>query len=249
MNAYDFKGQTAVITGGASGIGAAIAERLALSGAKIAIWDRDVGRLDPRLSSIPQDTCLAIELDVTDASAVEQATIRTVDALGDIDILVANAGIAGSTALLWEYDPAMWRKINEVNLDGVFLCCRAIVPGMIARNYGRIVTIASVAGKEGNPHASAYSASKAGVMALTKSLGKELAEYDIGVNSITPGVIDTPILTQVSQEHRDYVLSKVPRKRYGRLEEIASLCAFMASRENSFTTGAIFDFTGGRATY
>lgn len=249
MNAYDFRGQTAVVTGGASGIGAAIAERLAASGARVAIWDRDIGRLDPRVAAIPEDRRLTIALDVTDAAAVEEATVRTVEGLGEIDVLVANAGIAGNTSLLWEYDPAMWRKINEVNLDGVFLCCRAIVPRMIARNYGRIVTIASVAGKEGNPHASAYSASKAGVMALTKSLGKELAEYDIGVNSITPGIIDTPILSQVSKEHRDYVLSKVPRKRYGKLEEIAALCAFMASSENSFTTGAIFDFTGGRATY
>lgn len=249
MNSYDFGGQTAVVTGGASGIGAAIAERLALSGAKVAIWDRDVSRLDPRLTAIAEDRRLAIELDVIDGAAVECATRRTVEALGEIDVLVANAGIAGNTCPLWEYDPAMWRKINEVNLDGVFFCCRAVVPGMIARNYGRIVTIASVAGKEGNPHASAYSASKAGVMALTKSLGKELAQYDIGVNSITPGIIDTPILSQVSLEHRDYVLAKVPRKRYGRLDEIASLCAFVASRENSFTTGAIFDFTGGRATY
>jgi 3-oxoacyl-[acyl-carrier protein] reductase len=249
MNAYDFQGQTAVVTGGASGIGAAIAERLAASGARVAIWDRDVGRLDPRVAEIPADRRMTAGLDVTDAARVEQATAQTVKALGAIDVLVANAGIAGNTSLVWEYDPAIWRKINEVNLDGVFLCCRAIVPGMIDRNYGRIVTIASVAGKEGNPNASAYSASKAGVIALTKSLGKELAEYDISVNSITPGIIDTPILSQVSQEHRDYVLSKVPRKRYGKLEEIASLCAFVASRENSFTTGAVFDFTGGRATY
>jgi 3-oxoacyl-[acyl-carrier protein] reductase len=249
INSYDFQGQTAVVTGGASGIGAAIAERLAVSGARVAIWDRDVSKLDPSLITIPPDRRLTIELDVTDVAAVERATVQTVEALGEIDVLVANAGIAGNTSLLWEYDPAMWRKINEVNLDGVFLCCRAIVPRMIVRNYGRIVTIASVAGKEGNPQASAYSASKAGVMVLTKSLGKELAEFDIGVNAITPGIIDTPILSQVSQEHRYYVLSKVPRKRYGRLEEIASLCAFIASRENSFTTGAIFDFTGGRATY
>lgn len=249
MNRYDFRDQVAVVTGGASGIGAAIAQRLSASGARVAIWDSNCSRLDLRVGDLPADRRLVIELDVTDAGAIEMATAQTVDALGEIDVLVANAGIAGNSAPLWEYDPAMWRKVNEVNLDGVFLCCRAIVPRMIARNYGRIVTIASVAGKEGNPHASAYSASKAGVIALTKSLGKELAEYDIGVNAITPGIIDTPILSQVSQEHRDYVLSKVPRKRSGGLEEIASLCAFMASRENSFTTGAIFDFTGGRATY
>ena len=187
--------------------------------------------------------------DISRPEAVEAACASTVEALGGIDILVANAGITGPNVTLWEYPVDAWRQVMAVNLDGVFLCCRAVVPHMIRQNYGRIVNVASIAGKEGNPNASAYSASKAGVIALTKSLGKELADHDIAVNCITPAVAKTAIFDQMTQEHIDYMLSKVPRGRFLLVEEVASLVAWLVSQENSFTTGAVFDLSGGRATY
>ena len=190
-----------------------------------------------------------VAADVSDAAAVEAATDATIDALGGIDILVANAGIAGPNLKVWEYPVEAWQQVIDINLTGVFNCCRAVVPHMIRQNYGRIVNTASIAGKEGNPSASAYSASKAGVIALTKSLGKELAGHDIAVNCITPAAAQTKILEQCTQAHIDYMLSKIPRGRFVTVDEIAAMVAWLVSKENSFTTGAVFDLSGGRATY
>ena len=190
-----------------------------------------------------------VAADVSDAAAVEAATGATIDALGGIDILVANAGIAGPNLKVWEYPVEAWQQVIDINLTGVFNCCRAVVPHMIRQNYGRIVNTASIAGKEGNPNASAYSASKAGVIALTKSLGKELAGHDIAVNCITPAAAQTKILEQCTQAHIDYMLSKIPRGRFVTVDEIAAMVAWLVSKENSFTTGAVFDLSGGRATY
>ncbi len=249
MNTYDFSGQCAVVTGGANGIGAAVVERLVASGARVAVWDLDILSLDARLSRLPQDRSYFENVDVADAQSVADAAARTQAAFGRVDVLVNSAGIAGPTAALAEYPPELWRKVQAVNLDGTFHTCRALVPGMIARNYGRIVNIASIAGKEGNPNAAAYSASKAGVIALTKSLGKELAAHDIAVNCITPATAQTRILDQVSQEFIAYMLAKIPRGRFVTVEEIATMVLWIVSRENSFTTGAVFDLSGGRATY
>lgn len=249
MNSYDFACQSAVVTGGASGIGAAVVDRLVASGARVAIWDLDITAPDARLSGLPQERLHFEQVDVADPQSVAEATERTQAALGRVDVLVNSAGIAGPTAALADYPPELWRKVQAVNLDGTFHTCRALVPGMVARNYGRIVNIASIAGKEGNPNAAAYSASKAGVIALTKSLGKELAAHDIAVNCITPATAQTRILDQVSQEFIAYMLAKIPRGRFVTVEEIAAMVLWIASRENSFTTGAVFDLSGGRATY
>lgn len=249
MNSYDFKGQVAVVTGGTNGIGAAVARRLVVSGARVAIWDLDVLARDERAASLPADMSLFQTTDVADENSVTRATEATLDAFGRVDVLINSAGIAGPTATLAEYPPDQWRRVQRVNLEGTFLVSRSIVPIMVAQNYGRIVNIASIAGKEGNPNASAYSASKAAVIALTKSLGKELAAHDIGVNCVTPATAKTRILDQVSQEFIDYMLSKIPRGRFVTVEEIAAMVLWMASRENSFTTGAVFDLSGGRATY
>ncbi len=249
MNSYDYKGRVAVVTGGANGIGAAVAERMAASGARIAIWDMDVSAPDKRVAGLAEDACQMVQVDVSDPGSVAEAMAQTESAFGQIDVLVNSAGIAGPTATLAEYDPAMWRKVQAVNLDGTYLCCRAVVPGMRDRGYGRIVNVASIAGKEGNPNASAYSASKAAVIALTKSLGKELADVDVAVNCITPATAQTRILEQVSTEFIDYMRSKIPRGRFVTVEEIASMVLWIASAENSFTTGAVFDLSGGRATY
>jgi NAD(P)-dependent dehydrogenase (short-subunit alcohol dehydrogenase family) len=250
VNQYDLKGRRAVVTGGAQGFGRAIAERLLLSGARVSLWDRDAEVLPAtarELSSLGEViTSLA---NVADASAVDAAAAAVARQFGGIDILVANAGIAGPTAPLWEHPPEGWREVIDVNLTGIFLCCRAVVPYMRSQGYGRIVTIASIAGKEGNPNASGYSASKAGVIALTKSLGKELAGQDIAVNCVTPAAARTRILEQTTQAHIDYMLSKIPRGRLVAVEELASLVAWLVSEENSFTTGAVFDLSGGRATY
>ena len=250
MNRIDLEGRRAVVTGGAQGIGRAIAERLLRSGARVSLWDRDsdilAGAADDlaALGKVHQ-----AEIDVTDIDAVESAAAATQRALGGIDILIVNAGIAGPSAKLWEYPIEAWRQVIDIDLTGVFHCCRAVVPGMIDRNYGRIVCTASVAGKEGNPNAAPYSAAKAGVIALTKSLGKELAEYDIAVNCITPAAAETRIFDQVSADHIAYMLGKIPRGRFVEVEEIAAMVAWLASAENSFTTGAVFDLSGGRATY
>jgi NAD(P)-dependent dehydrogenase (short-subunit alcohol dehydrogenase family) len=249
-NNIDLTGRTAVVTGGAQGIGRAVVERFLDSGARVAIWDRDhalAQKTTAELANRGQVT--AVAADVTDLATVEAARATTLTAFGRIDILVNNAGIAGPNVKTWDYPPEAWSDVLAINLTGPFNCCRAVVPTMIAQNYGRIVNVASIAGKEGNPNAPAYSASKAGVIALTKSLGKELATYDIAVNCITPAAAKTAIFDQMSQEHIDYMLSKIPRGRFVTVEEIAALVAFCASAECSFTTGAVFDISGGRATY
>jgi len=249
-NAIDLGGRIAVVTGGAQGIGRAIVERFLKSGAAVAIWDRDMALANKTAAALAKSgKVAAFAVDVTHYPDVERARDETMKAFGRVDILVNNAGIAGPNTKTWDYPLEAWKQVMAINLDGQFHCCRAVVPGMIAQNYGRIVNIASIAGKEGNPNAPAYSASKAGVIALTKSLGKELAAYDISVNCITPAAARTAIFDQMTQEHIDFMLSKIPRGRFVKVEEIASLAAFCASSDCSFTTGAVFDISGGRATY
>ncbi|WP_380053993.1 SDR family NAD(P)-dependent oxidoreductase [Falsihalocynthiibacter sp. SS001] len=249
MNSYDFAGKIAVITGGANGIGAAVAERMVASGARVAIWDLDISSPEARITALDSASYCLIPTDVGDLTSVEAAFRETKNAFGQVDVLVNSAGIAGPTSSLSEYPADAWRKVQQVNLDGTFHTCRTVVPGMMERNYGRIVNVASIAGKEGNPNASAYSTSKAAVIALTKSLGKELALKDVAVNCITPATAQTRILDQVSQEFIEYMRSKIPRERFVTVDEIASMVLWMASAENSFTTGAVFDLSGGRATY
>ena len=248
MNRIDLDGRRAVVTGGAQGIGRAIAERLLASGASVTIWDRDAGLMDATREALGSSAG-AVVVDVTEPESVERAASETIDTAGGIDILVNNAGIAGPNATTWEYPVDEWRQVIDIDLNGVFYCCRAVVPHMIERGYGRIVNIASIAGKEGNPNASAYSAAKAGVIGLTKSLGKELADRDIAVNCITPAAARTRIFEQITQAHVDYMLSKIPRGRFVLVEELAALVAWLVAEENSFTTGAVFDASGGRATY
>jgi 3-oxoacyl-[acyl-carrier protein] reductase len=234
-----FGGRSAVVTGGASGIGAAVAARLAAEGARVAVWD-----VNP-----PSGAAHAEQVDLTDWNAVERAAAATAEAFGGIDILVASAGITGPNVTTWEYPVNEWRHVMEVNINGVFFACRAVVPYMQRSGYGRIVNIASIAGKEGNPNASAYSTSKAAVIGLTKSLGKELARTDIRVNCVTPAAVRTPIFDQMTQQHIDFMLSKIPIGRFGTVDEIAALICFLASEEASFSTAAVFDCSGGRATY
>ena len=249
-NKIDLSGRHAVVTGGAQGIGRAIVERFLDSGAAVAIWDRDKALAEKTAAELDnRGKAIAVACDVTNLKDVERARDDTSDAFGRVDILVNNAGIAGKNATTWDYPAEEWAQVMRINLDGPFFCCRALVPGMIAQNYGRIVNIASVAGKEGNPNASAYSVSKAGVIALTKSLGKELAGHDIAVNAITPAAAKTAIFDQMTSEHINFMLSKIPRARFVKVEEIAALAAWCASADNSFTTGAVFDISGGRATY
>jgi 3-oxoacyl-[acyl-carrier protein] reductase len=244
----NYSGQVAVVTGGAQGIGRAVAERLAAGGARIAIWDMDEAMARDTAAALG-DGAFACGVDVSDWDSVSSAMEKTLATATRADICINSAGIAGTNAPLAEYPVAEFRKITEINLLGTFHVNRAVVPAMQAQNYGRIVNIASIAGKEGNPNASAYSASKAGVIGLTKSLGKELAGQDIAVNCVTPAAARTRIFDQMKQEHIDYMLSKIPRARFLELAEAAAMIAWLASRENSFTTGAVFDLSGGRATY
>ncbi|MFO1144311.1 MAG: SDR family NAD(P)-dependent oxidoreductase [Amaricoccus sp.] len=248
MNRIDLEGRVAVVTGGAQGIGHAVAERFRDSGAQLWLWDRDAPLLAEASAALGEGV-RTIAVDQTDAAAVAEAAAQVVGESGRIDVLVANAGIAGANATLWEYDLDEWRRVIDVDLNGVFYCCRAIVPHMLAAGYGRIVNVASIAGKEGNPNASAYSAAKAGVIALTKSLGKETAGKNIAVNCVTPAAARTRIFEQITQAHIDYMLARIPRGRFLEVNEAAAMIAWLASEDNSFTTGAVFDLSGGRATY
>ncbi len=247
MNELDVRGRVAVVTGGASGIGLAIARRLAASGASLSLWDLSPDALAAAAGQVGGGHTAVV--DVRDYAAVERARDATLAALGRIDILVTSAGITGPNLPTWEYPLDGWRDVLDVNLTGTFHCARAVVEPMRAAGYGRIVMIASVAGKEGNPNAGAYSASKAGVIALTKSLGKELATSSISVNCVTPAAVETPMFAQMTQSHIDYMKSRIPMNRFGTADEIAALVGWLCTEECSFSTGAVFDLTGGRSTY
>ncbi|MCT9810958.1 SDR family oxidoreductase [Acidovorax sp. Be4] len=250
MNQYDFAGKVAVVTGGAQGIGLSVVQRLLEGGAAVAIWDRDPSALQAARQALEGlGTVHTVVTDITDMASVEQASADTTAALGTVSILVNSAGIAGVNAPTVDYPEAEWDQVLKVNLSGTFNVNKVLVKGMVDQGYGRVVNVASIAGKEGNPNACAYSASKAGVIALTKSIGKETAGQNISVNAITPAAAKTKIFDQMSQQHIDYMLSKIPRGRFVQVDEIASLVGWLVSAENSFTTGAVFDLSGGRATY
>ncbi|WP_050461315.1 SDR family oxidoreductase [Herbaspirillum autotrophicum] len=250
MNHYDFQGRSAVITGGAQGFGYAIAERLLQGKAKVVLWDLDDAMLaEARARLEPLGHVETVSVDIADQAAVVRAMEATEKVTQSVDILVHSAGIAGQNALVADYSPEEWQRVINIDLNGAFYVNQVVVQRMIAQNYGRIVNIASIAGKEGNPTASAYSAAKAGLIALTKSLGKETATKNIAVNAITPAAAQTRILEQVSQQHIDYMLSKIPRGRFVKVDEIAAMVAWLVSEENSFTTASVFDLSGGRATY
>ena len=250
MNQIDLSGRAAVVTGGARGIGYAVAERMLRSGASVALWDVDSERLAKAEHDLrPLGRVVSHAIDLTDERQVDQAAAGTMEALGGLDILVNNAGITGGNAATWELEPSVWRQVIEVNLIAPYLTCRALVPHMVRARYGRIVNVASVAGKEGNPNASHYSASKAGLIGLTKSLAKELATRNVLVNCVTPAAAKTEILTQMKTEHIEYMLSKIPIGRFVEPGEIAALVCWLSSEECSFSTGAVFDISGGRATY
>ena len=250
MNHIDLENKVAVITGGARGIGYAIAERILDSGAKVCLWDIDGDKLSAAKEDLQKKgPTEIITVDLTNESQVMDATEKVVALFGKIDILVNNAGITGGNAPTWELEPEIWRKVMEVNLIAPFLTCHAVVPKMLANGYGRIVNVASIAGKEGNPAASHYSASKAGLIGLTKSLGKELATKNIIVNCITPAAAKTELFDQMTQQHLDYMLSKIPMNRFLMVEEVAAMVAWLVSEECSFTTGGVFDISGGRAVY
>ena len=246
MNEIDLKGRRAIVTGGAQGIGRAVAERLIASGATVTLWDADRALVEATAEAIGAEF---VETDVADWDRVRSAMARTAAEMGGVDIMVANAGVAGLNETVADYPVEEWRRVMATNLDGVFHCLKAVAPVMVEGGYGRIVATASIAGKEGNPNASAYSASKAGVIALVKSLGKELATHDISVNCITPAAARTAIFDQMTEAHIDYMLSKIPRGRFVAVEEVAGMVAWLVSEENRFTTGAAFDLSGGRATY
>jgi 3-oxoacyl-[acyl-carrier protein] reductase len=250
MNQIDLKDRVAVVTGGAQGIGYATTARLLKSGARVVIWDIDAARTAAACEALaPLGAVSGERVELTDDAAVAAATASTVASVGRIDILVNNAGITGGNASTWELDPAVWRQVIEVNLIAPYLTCRHVVPRMLAQGYGRIVNIASVAGKEGNPNASHYSASKAGLLALTKSLAKEVATKGVLVNAVTPAVAKTAMFEQMQQSHIDYMLGKIPMGRFVEVDEIAAMVAWLSSEECSFSTGAVFDITGGRSTY
>ena len=250
MNKIDLNHRHAVVTGGAQGIGFSIATRLLASGASVSLWDKDVERLSAATKQLGEPDSVSTEIvDVSDPGSVAAAAEVNVRRYGKIDILVACAGIAGPNFTSWEYPVDEWQRVIDINLLGVFLCCRAVVPHMLRQNYGRIVNVASIAGKEGNPNASAYSAAKAGVIAFTKSLGKETAGSNIAVNCITPAAARTRIFDQMTEEHIGFMLSKIPRGRFLEVEEVSAMVAWLVSEENSFTTAAVFDLSGGRATY
>ena len=245
MNKINLENRVAIVTGGAQGFGLAITKRFIESGAKVLIWDKDT----EYLNKVDLKNTQKIEVDVSNYKSVENALAESLTHENKIDILINNAGIAGPNFKTWDYPLEEWQKVIDIDLTGVFYCCKTIVPHFIKNNYGRIVNISSIAGKEGNPNAMPYSAAKAGVIALTKSLGKELAENNISVNCVTPAPAKTRIFDQITQEHIDYMLSKIPRNRFVLVEELASLVAWMSSEENSYTTGSTFDLSGGRATY
>jgi 2-dehydro-3-deoxy-L-rhamnonate dehydrogenase (NAD+) len=250
MNDLDLKGRVAVITGGARGIGYATAKRALQSGAAVCLWDIDRTRAESSQRELEALGPVSVQMvELTDADGVRAAADGTVAAHGKIDVLINNAGITGGNGATWELTPDVWRRVIDVNLTGSFLTCRAVVPHMISRGYGRIVNVASIAGKEGNPNASHYSASKAGLIAMTKSLAKELAPRNIVVNCVTPAAARTEIFAQMKQEHVDYMLARIPMGRFLELEEVASLICWLATEECSFSTGAVFDISGGRATY
>jgi 2-dehydro-3-deoxy-L-rhamnonate dehydrogenase (NAD+) len=250
MNSIDLKGRTAVVTGGARGIGLAIAQRLLASGAAVALWDIDQAALSKAAALLKQGgEVYTAQLDITNEAAIAKAVDTLIAAAGKIDILVNNAGITGGNAPTWELTPEVWRRVIEVNLVAPYLTCRAVVPHMVERGYGRIVNIASIAGKEGNPNASHYSASKAGLIGLTKSLAKELAATGVLVNCVTPAAAKTELFEQMTQAQIDYMLGKIPMNRFVMVDEIAALVAWLASQDCSFSTGAVFDISGGRAVY
>jgi 2-dehydro-3-deoxy-L-rhamnonate dehydrogenase (NAD+) len=250
MNQLDLSGKHAIVTGGASGIGFAIVQRLLASGATVALWDRNDKALKAAADKLADpDRVFTVQVELTQPEQVKEAAIKVRSHFGAIEILVNCAGIAGDNAKVWELRPEQWTNVIDINLNGTFYCCNAVVPHMLDGKYGRIVNIASIAGKEGNPTASHYSASKAGVIGLTKSLGKELAQEGVIVNCVTPAVIKTPILEQLEQYHVDYMLSKIPMNRFGEVTEAAAMVAWLCSEDCSFTTGAVFDLSGGRATY
>ncbi len=242
-----FKGRTAVVTGGARGIGLACAARIAAGGGRIALWDRDMDRAKQSAASLGD--AIAVPVDVTDDRSIAEALAKTEKDLAAPDILVASAGITGPNMTVDKYPVDAWKQVIDINLTGVFLCNRAVVPGMVKRGWGRIVNIASVAGKEGNPNASAYSASKAGVIGLTKSLGKELATSGVLVNCVAPAVVKTELFSQMTEQHIQYMLSKIPMNRFGEVDEVAEMVAWLASPACTFSTAAVFDLSGGRATY
>ena len=246
MNKIDLNNRVAIITGGAQGFGFSMVERFSESGATVIIWDKDLKLMESL--SLPKKTHI-MQVDITTYEDVENATNEVLKKFNSIDILVNNAGIAGPSFKTWEYPLEEWKNVMDIDLSGVFYCSKAIVPHMIKANYGRIVNISSIAGKEGNPNAMPYSAAKAGVIALTKSLGKELSDKNIAVNCVTPAAAKTKIFDQISQEHIDYMLSKIPRGRFLKVDELASMVAWLVSEENSYTTSAVFDLSGGRATY
>ncbi|HET7729160.1 MAG TPA: SDR family NAD(P)-dependent oxidoreductase [Usitatibacter sp.] len=247
MNKLDLSGRNAIVTGGAAGIGLAIAQRLVQSGARVCLWDRDEKALAEAARGL--DGAPTARVDVSSEADVRRATDETVKAFGKVDALVCSAGITGPNTTTWDYPVADWKQVLDINLTGVFLCNRAVVPHMQRNDYGRIVNIASIAGKEGNPNACAYSASKAGVISLTKSLGKELARTGIRVNCVTPAAVKTGMFAQMTQAHIDFMLSKIPMARFGQVEEIAGMVAWLCTEECSFSTGAVFDLSGGRAVY